>query len=86
MRIPEHQHDYSRIDQLLKEVDIPTLTHHLNVITSDLCELFKHLPVGSRNKPMERLSCLIELNNAFKDIVVDEYFAKCNAENQGDES
>jgi len=82
MKLANHQHDYSRIDEFILQTDIPTLTHHLNGITNELCELFQQLPLGNRKAAMEQLRCLIELNNAFKDIIVDEYREKCGKENE----
>lgn len=80
MKLPEHKHDYSRIDQLVSKMDILTLTHHLNIITSNLCQLVKESPNGKKGEAFEQLNVIININAAFKDIIVDEYVQKLKNE------
>ena len=82
MKNPNHKHDYSRIDEIVREMGLMNLSSHLRAIASYLCVDFHDLPVGNRKEYVENLSCLIRLNGALQDILVDEYYAQAEKEEE----
>ena len=82
MKNPDHKHDYSRIDAIVQEMGLLNLSSHLTAITTHLCVDFHDLPVGTRKEYMDNLSCLLRLNGALQDILVDEYYAQAEKEEE----
>ena len=65
--------DYQAIDRLLEKHEFLELITHLNDCVTDITAIFSDSKIGQKGKVMKRLSALIDVNHALKDVYLAPY-------------